>query len=518
MLLQDILRRSAKFYRHQTALVCGPQRFTYEEFWKRVNRLANGLANLGTCFGDRLAVLLPNGHRFAELYLAVFQIGAVLVPLNVRLSSRELVALLEHCEAIGLVSEITFRETLQAMEAVFPRLKFRIGSGLKAEGFLDYEALIDASPAEAGRIDFEETEVAIQMYTSGTTGAPKGVLLTHRNILANTLTGIGERKFSSRDVFLNASPMYHIADFEYFFQILSVGGTNVFLERFDPLRFLDAVQRERVTCTWLVPTMIRALLEVPYLERYDLRSFRSLYYGGACLSPELFRRARDAFSCDFALGFGLTEASPLISLLRPEDHRGDEAAVERRLRSCGREAFNVEVRVVDDHDREVGPGQPGEIVARGANVMKGYWKMEEETRKTLRGGWLHTGDVARMDEEGYIYLVDRKKDVIKSGGENIYSREVEELIATHPSVEEVAVIGVPDDQWGEAVKAIVVLRKGKQCTEREILDHCRGRLADFKKPKSVTFAPALPKNIIGKVLKTALREMYEKANGEAHGF
>lgn len=433
MLLADVLRRSAKFFKDRTALVCGSQRFTYGQFWKRVNRLAHGLVNLGVRKGDRIAVLLPNCHRFAEVYLAGAQLGGVVVPLNSRLSPSELAALVEHSEAVGLVTDKIFRDTLQGMAPLLPGLKFRLGTGLETEGFLDYEGLIEASQDAAERTEIEETEVAIQMYTSGTAGHPKGVLLTHQNILANTLTGIYERRFSSKDVFLNASPMYHIADFEYFFQIISVGGTNVFLNQFDPHHFLETVSGEKVTCTWLVPTMIHTLLQIPRLEQYNLRSLRCLYYGGACLPPELFLRAQSAFLCEFSLGFGLTEASPLISILRPEDHQGEWTAVKARLRSCGREAFNVEVRIVDEHDQDVSPGTPGEIVARGANIMKGYWKMEEETQRTLRGGWLHTGDMAWMDEEGYIYFLDRKKDIIKSGGESIFSREVEEAIATHPS-------------------------------------------------------------------------------------
>ena len=518
MRLQDILSRSAKFYGDRVASVCGPERIRYGQFMDRVNRLANGLASLGVRFGDRIAGLLPNCHRFAELYLAGAQIGAVLVPLNVRLSPRELITLLEHSEAVGLVSGNSFRATLQAMEPHFPKLKFLIGSHLQEEGFGDYEKLILGSSSSRVDLDFDDGEVAIQMYTSGTTGDPKGVLLTHRNIMANTLTGIYERRFTFQDVFLNASPMYHIADLEYFFQILSVGGTNVFIERFDPLLFLEAIQRERVTCTWIVPTMLHDLLSVPDLKRYDVTSLQTIFYGGACLSLDLFNRARKAFPCEFSLGFGLTEAGPLLSLLRPADHRGEPAEVEKRLRSCGREVFNVEVRIVDEKGKELPPGQVGEIVARGANVMKGYWKMEEETRQALRGGWLHTGDMARRDEEGYIFLVDRKKDVIKSGGENIYSREVEEMMAAHPAVKEVAAVGVPDDRWGEAVKAVVVLREGADCSEREVLEFCRGKLAAFKRPKSATFLPSLPKNITGKVLKTDLREMFRKSGGEKHGF
>lgn len=499
-------------------MVCGSQRLTYGQLMDRVNRLANGLFGLGTRRGDRVAGLLSNCHRFAELYLAAAQIGVVLVPLNVRLSPRELAKLIEHSEAVGLVAGSHFRETLGAMAEILPRMKFLIGSNLHGEGCLDYEDLIAASSSRRIDRNFNDGEVDIQMYTSGTTGIPKGVLLTHRNLMANTLTGIFERRFTCQDVFLNASPMYHIADVEYFLQILSVGGTNVFIERFDPILFLDAVQKEKVTATWIVPTMIYDLLACPDLGKYDVTSLQTIFYGGACLSPELFRRARKAFPCRFSLGFGLTEASPLISLLRPEDHQGEAKEIERRLRSCGREAFNVEVRIVDEAGKELNSGQVGEIVVRGANVMKGYWKMEEETRQALRGGWLHTGDMGRMDGEGYLFLVDRKKDVIKSGGENIYSREVEETIASHPAVKEVAVIGVPDERWGEAVKAVVVLQEGALCPEKEILEYCQAHLAGFKCPKSVSFVPFLPKNITGKVLKTELREKYRKANGADHGF
>jgi long-chain acyl-CoA synthetase len=450
--------------------------------------------------------------------LASAQIGAVPVPLNFRLSPLELTSLIEHSEAVGLVSSGLFRETLRAMGGRLPKLKFLLGVNLQREGFGDYESLIGSSPPGRVAMDFDDREVAIQMYTSGTTGAPKGVLLTHGNLLANTLSGILERRLSCAEVFLNASPMYHIADVEYFLQVLAVGGTNVFVERFQPGLFLETVQKEKVTSTWIVPTMIYDLLGRLDLRRYDLSSLKTIFYGGACLSPDLFWRARKVFPGHFSLGFGLTEASPLISMLRPEDHQGDPGKVERRLRSCGREVFNVEVRVVDEEGGEVPPGQVGEIVARGANVMKGYWKMEKETQQALRGGWLHTGDMARRDEEGYIFLVDRKKDMIKSGGENIYSREVEEAISSHAAVEEVAVIGVPDERLGEAVMAIVVLKEGTFCTEKEILEHCQKNLAGFKKPKSVSFVGSLPKNITGKTLKTELRERYQRTHGASHEF
>lgn len=518
MRIQEILWRSANFYPGRVALVCGSQRFSYQQFSDRVNNLAGSLSSRGIQRGERIAALLPNCHRFAELYLAAATLGAVVVPLNVRLSPQDLIRLIRHSEAMILFAGSPFRETLRAMAGALPQLRFRIGWGLEEEGFEDYEKLVAASSPRRMDRDFDDGEVAIQMYTSGTTGDPKGVLLTHRNIMANTLTGIYERRFTCQDVFLNAAPIYHIADLEYFFQILSVGGTNVFLERFDPLLFLEAVQRERVTCTWIVPTMIHDLLACPDLARFDITSLRTIFYGGACLSPELFWRARKAFPCQYSLGFGLTEASPLISSLSPADHEGAPQEVERRLRSCGRTVFNVEIRIVNEEGSEVSLGQVGEIAVRGANVMKGYWKMEEETRQALRGGWLHTGDMARRDEEEYIFLVDRKKDVIKSGGENIYSREVEEVMAGHPAVQEVAVVGVPDERWGEAVKAVVVLRDRAVCTEREVLEFCRGKLAAFKRPKSATFLPSLPKNITGKVLKIDLREMFRKSDGEKHGF
>jgi len=504
--LQDILSRAAKFYGDRVASVCGQERIRYGQFMDRVNLLADGLLRRGVRRGERIAALLPNCHRFGELYLATAKLGAVLVPLNMRLSSQDLIRLIRNSEAVGLVAASQFQETLRAMAGALSELRFRIGWGLQEEGFEEYEKMMAANSPRWIDSDFDDGEVAIQMYTSGTTGAPKGVLLTHRNLLANTLTGIFERRFSCQDVFLNAAPMYHIADLEYFLQILSVGGINVFIDRFEPLRFLEAVQSQKVTCTWIVPTMIHDLLACPDLGRYNTRSLRVIYYGGANLSPELFGKARKAFSCQFSLGFGLTEASPIISMLRPEDHESEE--VERLLRSCGRPAFNVEIRIVDEQGRELPRGQVGEIAVRGPNVMRGYWRMDEETQKTLRGGWLHTGDLARMDEEDFIFLLDRKKDMIKSGGENILPREVEEAIRSHPAVKEVAVIGVPDERWGEAVKAIILLKEGIPCSEKDILEYCQRNLAGFKQPKSVTFVSSLPRNITGKVLKTELRKIY----------
>ncbi len=345
------------------------------------------------------------------------------------------------------------------------------------------------------------------MYTSGTTGHPKGALLTHDNLIANTLTALAERDYTSADRYLHVAPLYHIADLELFFGMAFACARNVLVREFRPERVLHVIEQERVTVSFLVPAMINALLEHPSFDAHDTSSLRLIVYGGSSIPEDRLRAALTRLACKLAQGYGLTETSPLLCVLPSEDHVLDGPRA-RRIRSCGRPAHGVEVKIFDEHDAECPPEQVGEIVARGRNIMQGYYKRPEATAEALRGGWFHTGDLGFRDADGYIYIVDRKKDMIITGAENVYPREVEEVLYTHPAVLEAAVIGVPSERWGETIKAIVVVRPGHTTNEQELIAFTRERLAHYKAPTSVDFAEALPRNPSGKVLKKLLREPY----------
>jgi acyl-CoA synthetase (AMP-forming)/AMP-acid ligase II len=373
-----------------------------------------------------------------------------------------------------------------------------------------YEGLIAEFPIEVPQIRIDDDEIAVQMYTSGTTGKPKGVMLTHKNLISMYMSRIIDFKLDKDDIFLSSIPYFHTGA-EYALITLYIGGTLVIQRSFDPGSFLDAIEKEKVTVTGGVPAMINFLLQ--HMEKhpgnYNFSSLRIFAYGASPMPVTLVKKTIETFKCDIYQSYGLTEASPGVSILRPEDHIVEGPGVNtKRLASCGKEIFNVEARVVNKQAIDVEPGKVGEIIVRGDNVMKGYWKLPRETEEAIRDGWLHTGDIATIDEEGYIFIVDRKKDMIISGGENIYPREVEEVLYTHPSVLDAAVIGVPDAQWGETVKAFVVLKEGHKASEQDIIDFCKENMASYKKPKSVEFADSLPRNPIGKVLKKELREKY----------
>jgi long-chain acyl-CoA synthetase len=376
-------------------------------------------------------------------------------------------------------------------------------------GLLSYEELIEKSPpmaaAERGGDD-----VAGIFYTGGTTGRPKGVMLTHNNIMANAQNGLIVNHGSRHDVYLHSAPMFHLADCSATFGLTLSGAKHAFIPFYEPTRMLEAIQKHRVTLALLIPTMLNMVLNHPEFDSFDVSSLRVISYGAAPIPGALLRRALDKLPCDFIQGYGMTELSPLCAMLPPEDHvRDGTPAQEKRLRAAGIPIYTAEVRVVNEQDEEVPRGVVGEICARGPMVMKGYWKQPEATAEALRGGWMHTGDAGYMDEDGYIYLVDRTKDMIVTGGENVYSVEVEAALYEHPAVLEAAVIGIPDGDWGEAVHAVVHLKAGQQATVDELCHHCHSLIANYKCPKSISFSEQeLPKSGAGKILKRDLRKPF----------
>lgn len=491
-------------------------RYTFRELDERVNRLSNALTGLGVKRSDRVAILSLNNHRYLELYYGVPQIGAAVVPINFRITPAEVRYIIEHSEAVVVCVDDALAPMIDALRPLLANVRHFIAIGdTKREGYLDYEELLaDAAPrfdaASLGEPVTEDDLLGL-FYTSGTTAEPKGVMLTHGNMLANIRHSEAVRPPDPNDIYLHTAPMFHLADGAAVFMNTAQGIAQAYIGRFDPPAVLEAIERDRITTMVLIPTMINFLINHPKITDYDLSSLRHITYGASPIAPDVLRRAIKIFGCDFGQGYGLTEAAPLLTALTAADHRealADEKAA-RRLASCGKPVPGVDVRVVKDNGSDVAPGEVGEIIARGPNIMQGYWKRPEDTAVAVRDGWLYTGDLATVDEDGYIYLVDRKKDMIVSAGENVFSTEVEAVLYKHPAVKEAAVIPVPDDQWGEAVHACIALRDGATLTYEELFEFCKQELPTYKAPRSMEIVEGeLPKGGTGKILKKELRKKH----------
>lgn len=493
--------RHARIRPTKTAVVFHGRRITYAELDRQVDRTARGLWASGVRKGDRVAVLLPNGPEFLELLLACTRLGAIFVPVNTRLAPAEVLFILRDSMPELLIYHADFLSTLEAIRREAPvRGVVQVG-GPPIPNTTAYEELSTGAADGPLPLPPGPDEPAMMMYTSGTTGRPKGALLTHANLLWNDVQLVAELGIREDDVNFNAAPLFHIGGFNVLTgPILYCGGTTVLEDRFDPVRALEVMQAEHVTCSFAVPAMWNAIAQVPDFDRYDLSRARCFISGGApCPLPLIeFFRGR---GLPFQEGFGLTETAPIVAVLKQPD-------VVRKAGSIGQPAPHVAVRIVDDGDRDVPPGEVGELVVRGPNVMLGYWNQPDATAEALRGGWFHTGDLARQDEEGFLFIVDRKKDMIITGGENVYPVEVEQVLVRHPRVLDVAVFGVPDAKWGEAVVAAVVTRDGRPLSADEVQAFCSGKLARFKVPSRVHVLTELPRNATGKVQKTELRRRF----------
>ncbi|HWZ20748.1 MAG TPA: long-chain-fatty-acid--CoA ligase [Ktedonobacteraceae bacterium] len=506
------LAHSKKNSGTRQAVACGETRYTWEEFDQRTDALARGLASLGVVRGDRVAVLMLNCHRYLELYYACARMGAVIVPLNMRLARLEIVFILNDSESKVLVVDKTFAAHATGRDT-FPIVGSVVYCGNETpEGMINYDDVISKGShmQESVDQDMEDEDLAGLFYTGGTTGRAKGVMLSHKNVMSNAINASIAISFTGQDRWLHAAPMFHLADLGATFGLSNLGACHVFIPMFQPERVLQVIQNEKVTVTLLVPTMINSVLNHPDVDNYDLSSLRRLVYGASPMPVELLKQGLQKWGQIFMQGYGMTETSPLLTALDPADHilEGTPEQV-RRLSSCGKEVLGVEVRVVNIEGEDVHPGEIGEIIASGPNVMMGYWRMPEATSAAIVEGWMHTGDLATIDEENYIFIVDRAKDMIISGGENVYSVEVENALYSHPAVLEVAVIGIPDETWGEVVHAVVVCKSGMQVTGDELIEHSRSLIAGYKVPHSVEFSQdTLPKSGAGKILKRDLRDKY----------
>ena len=503
------IRRAALIRGRELAVIDGSVRRTWRETLDRVARLAAGLQQLGVRGGDRVAILMLNGHRYLELYYAVPWAGALVMPLNIRLSPLEILAQVTDAEPTVIVVDDTFARVTAHLggQTASLRAVVHAGDGPPPDGTVGYESLIaDSLPAEAAHLGGDD--VYGLFYTGGTTAAAKGVMLTHTNICANAYNIAVEMTYGPSDVYLHAAPMFHLADSASTFAVTMTGGAHAFVPSFDPARWTAAVEETGTTTALLVPTMINALINWPGLAERRLPSLRRLLYGGAPISAALVAAAKQRLGVELQQGYGMTETAPLITMLLDADHQVDGPHAHR-VRSAGRPAVNVDVAILDEAGHPVAVGAVGEICARGPNVMKGYWRKPEETARALRGGYMHTGDLGYMDEDGYVYLVDRAKDMIVSGGENVYSVEVEAALYSHPAVLEAAVFGIPHDVLGEQVHAVVVLKEGHSASPEQVIAHCRDAIAGYKCPKTVAIsAEPLPKSGAGKILKRELRAQH----------
>ncbi|MBI3599582.1 MAG: long-chain-fatty-acid--CoA ligase [Nitrospinae bacterium] len=504
MMLQQILSRAAKLYPDKKGVVCEGKSYTYREAQERVFRLANALINIGIEKGDRIAVFMPNCHRYLELFHASIHIGSVIVPINTRLSKGEILNIIEDSFPKVLFIDEDFRGWIKEICPPHRETKFVICEKDGGDG--DYESLLaESSPYYTQSVEMFDDDIAMIPYSSGTTGQPKGVMLTQKNLLFAAYHSNFLNNFNEKDVYLYVSPLFHVSGSVAILPITWFGATHVFIRQFDVHRTLNIIEKEKITIAIVVPAIINLLINYPDIKKFDMTSIRQLGYGGSPISPDTLRKALDMFKCEIVQGYGLTESTTAITCLSPEDHSKPDS---KKISSCGKGLVGMEVRVVNENGEDVKPGEIGEIIARGPTIMKGYWNKPEETAKVLKNGWLYTGDMATVDEENYIYIVDRKKDMIISGGENIYSTEVEKILYSHPDILEAAVIGVPDEKWGEAVKAVVVCRNGKTLSEDEVIRFCKERLSGYKCPKSVDFMDSLPKSGSSKILKKVLRERY----------
>ncbi|MBI5584809.1 MAG: long-chain-fatty-acid--CoA ligase [Deltaproteobacteria bacterium] len=507
--LGDIPRKGRTQYRDNMALVFAGRKITYGELDERVNRLAQALLALGLQRGGRVTILAENTFKYMEVYFAVAKLGASVTPLNFRLSDKELEHIAHDCEATFFFAGDGYEERSLGFQPTLPLIQHWIALDNLKEGFLVYEDLLRQTSDMEPPVEVDENDLAILMYTGGTTGFPKGVMLSHRNIMTSLYGMIIGFSFNNQDTTCFILPLFHIALWPVLC-LLMVGGKSVILRRPDVGEILRSIDQERCTHINLVPTILTWLLDDPRIDAHDLSSLRLIGYSGSPIAIEVLKRCIQKFGNIFTQGYGLTEAAPMVTVLFKEDHVVEGPRV-KLLSSVGKVGLPVEARIVDEWDRPLKPGETGEVVVRGKNIMMGYWKNPELTAATLRGGWLHTGDLGTIDEEGYIYLLDRKADMIITGGENVYPKETEDALYEHPAVRECAVVAAPDDRWGERVQAVVVLKPGFIVAEAELIQHCKVRLAGYKCPKSIAFWEELPKTPVGKLLRREVRKHFVKS-------
>jgi acyl-CoA synthetase (AMP-forming)/AMP-acid ligase II len=504
--LTQFVRRAAQINGRGTATRFDGRHRTWEEFRTRVRRLAAGLLALGLEPRDRVAILALNSDRYLESFFALAWAGLSFVPINTRLALPEMAFWLQDSGCRALLYDASQLPAATQLRQLVPDIRHavRIDAAQGGDG-ISYECLIEHSAPHAGEGGGGDDLAGI-FYTGGTTGRSKGVMLSHANLVFHAMNVVSELGFTHTTNWLHAGPMFHLSDGAATFAVTAACGAHSFIPRFDPVAYLEAVAREAVTDSVCIPTMLNMLINHPDFGRYDLSTLRGILYGGAPMPLPLLARAVMALPrVRFTQAYGQSEAAPILTLLTPEFH-GLTGAAAAKMASGGRTVVGCEIKIVDEHDCELPPGKVGEICGRGPNVMLGYWNLPEQTAAALRSGWLHTGDAGMLDEDGFVYVVGRMKDMIISGGENIYAAEVEAALYQHSAVQECAVIAVPDDFWGERVHAIVRLKLGCAASEQELQAHCRALIAGYKCPRSFEFRmEPMPLSGAGKIQKAELR-------------
>ncbi|HAZ78561.1 MAG TPA: fatty-acid--CoA ligase [Porticoccaceae bacterium] len=502
----QLIRRIVQTSGSELATVDGERQQTWQQYMDKLARFAGGLQSLGVKKGDCVAMLALNSDRYFEFMYGVPWAGGVFQPINTRLAGPEVVYWLNDSEAKVLLVDSTFVPLIQQIRSELNYVEHFIFVDQSAtpDGYSSYDSLVDHTPvADAGR---KNDDIAALFYTGGTTGRSKGVMLTHTNLVANALQSVAVMDCSPGDKILHVAPMFHIADAFYCMTSLVVGGTNYFLPGFEPVATMNGIEKYQIDRLLMVPTMINMLVNHPSVGDFDMSGLRAVAYGASPMPESVIRKAlQELPNAGFYQAYGQTEASPIITVLDKSRHTF-EGPLAGKIQSAGQAIPGVDIAIFDDNDQSVANGVVGEICIRGANVMKGYRNMPEQTSKAIVNQWLHTGDGGYLDDEGFVFIVDRVKDMIISGGENVYSSEVENAIYQYPNVNQCAVIGIPSEKWGEQVHAVVVMNENMTTTEEDIMTYCRTQIAGFKCPRSISFRQEpLPLSGAGKILKTELR-------------
>jgi acyl-CoA synthetase (AMP-forming)/AMP-acid ligase II len=499
----------------RTAIVFDGKRFSFQELEERVKKLANAFVGMGVRAGDRIASMQVNCNENIETYFAAAKLDAVYVPLNFRSSPEEIEYMINDSKPKILITGERYVSMVDGIKENLPSVDgFVVMDDASTEGWESYEQLLAASSGEDMYPMGDEDDLTMVMFTAGTTGSPKGVMLSHDSFASYLLANVSPPDLESEEKNILTVPLYHIAGIQAVMAGIYGGRTLIIQRQFEPVEWMTLVQEEKVNRAMMVPTMLKMLMDHQEFEKFDLSTLEVITYGAAPMPLEVIKRAISKFPGTFFINaFGQTETAATITMLPPEDHilEGSEEEIEKklsRLTSIGKPLSDVEVRIVNEEGGEVEVGETGEIVAQGPRLMKGYWNQKEATAEALRGGWLYTGDLGYFDEDGYIFLSGRAKDFIKRAGEMVSPEEVEQVLHSHPSIDEAAIIGVPDVDWGERVRAIVVAKIGVTIDKEEVMAYCKDRMASFKKPESVVVVEELPRNPLGKVLKRVLREEF----------
>jgi len=508
----DIIYRNALLYSDEEAFKYGSKGVTFTEFNERVNSLIYALKSMGVEKGDVLGILSWNCLEYADVYGAAMKGGFIASPFNPRLQENELDYIINYSEANTLFVGPELLNMVNSLKSRITKVKNFILLEGTAEGMIYHRNLLATYPNEEPTDQVEEDDPVFIFYTSGTTGIPRGALYTHARAMDDTRRFPVALSLEHGDRHIQIMPLFHVGGTKNFWGYFFVGGSNVIMPQrsFDPAATLQAIQDEKATDIHIVPTHLAAFLDLPNVDKYDLSSLKRMFYAASPMPLELLKRGMERWGPIFMQFYGATEDGPNVTMLSKQQHDVVNRPPEEQkiLTSAGFPHIGVHVRIVDDNDKDVEPGEVGEIIVKSKAVMQEWWRKPEETQETIVNGWVHTGDMGRYDKKGYIYIVDRKRDMVVSGGENVYPREVEEIFYQHPSVKEVAVIGIPDPYWVERVHALVVLKEGSSVTSEELIDFCKKRMARYKAPKSIEFVDSLPKTPSGKILKREMREKY----------